>query len=227
MALILAGGLVSEIRGSIGSHTFARNRSGAYARNRTVPINPATPAQVIARANMSSNVASWQNDLTVAQRETWNDAAALAPQTNRLGQTIHLTGQNWYIRANQLLLLTGQTAVTAPPVNLEVPGPALTLAWTTLVGIQATAIGNWDNSATGFLLMSFHSNLRQTINFHKSPYPQRLPQDFTAYDTLPVILIASADLVANTRSFFTFTAVHADGGTSAPTRFLADVGTPV
>lgn len=227
MALILLGGLVAEARGSVGGITYARNRSGSYARNRTKPVDPNSPPQQIAKANMSSNVASWQNDLTVAQRKVWDDAAALTPRTNRLGQTIHLTGQNWFIRANQLLLLTGQTAITVPPVNLEVPGPSLTIGWTTLVGIQATAIGNWDNSATGFLLMSFHHNLRQSINFFKGPYPERAIQNFTAYDALPVILVASAELVENTRAFFTFTAVHADGGTSAPTRFLADVGTPV
>lgn len=227
MALILLGPAVADIRGSVGGSTFARNSSGNYIRNRTKPVYPASDAQVLAAANMSANVAAWNNDLTVAQRVLWNALALRTNRRNALGQSITVSGFNLYIRSNMMLLLTGQPAVTAPPTNPEVPAPAFTLDHLAADGVRVTGIGAWDNSAAGSVYSSFSPNLRQTINFHKGPFINPSTTAFAAYGALPRGIYASANLAIDTRVYVYSVAVHADGGCSAPVVYRQDIGDPV
>ncbi len=224
MALILLGGAVADIRGSVAGNTYARNSSGNYVRNRTKPVYPASEAQQTAAANMSTIVASWGNDLTIAQREAWNALAARTNRRNKLGQSITVSGFNLYTRSNLLLLLTGQALVTAPPVNPEIPAPSLTLAHLAATGVQVTDIGGWDETVSAFLLISISPALRQTINFYKGPFVSRAPWGSAFIAAVPALIDPTADLFINTRKYYKFVAVAADGGASADITFRADIG---
>lgn len=114
MALIRSS-LISSISGSIGGTTFARNRGGAYSRNRTVPINPNSASQTRARSSLATMSSGWSTDLTAGEREVWSDYAETQTVLNRLGEAITLTGQQAYVRSNTLLLLASSALVTAPP----------------------------------------------------------------------------------------------------------------
>lgn len=116
MALVKSA-LLAQISGSIGGSTFARNRGGAYARNRTVPINPRRPDQVRARSQLSEFSVSWSDVLTSAQRSAWQQYAESLQAQNRLGDDIVLTGQQAYVQASTLLQLAGLSAITDPPVS--------------------------------------------------------------------------------------------------------------
>lgn len=109
-ALILFGGGVSELRGSIGGTTFSRNSSGAYARNRTKPVNPNTTKQSNIRALFSSIAQSWRT-LTQAQRLTWRTLAPTFPRVNKLGQTVPLTGFQLYQKCNTNNIVCGHAIV--------------------------------------------------------------------------------------------------------------------
>ena len=85
------GGGVADGRGSIGGTTFSRNRYGAYARKRVVPVNPRTSEQVRARTTFQAAVTAWRQ-LTDAQRAAWSNYAAQTPVQDKLGATIYLTG---------------------------------------------------------------------------------------------------------------------------------------
>jgi hypothetical protein len=91
MALIKST-ILSSIRGSINGATFSQNRTGAYMRNRTVPVNPNSSAQVLVRTAMQMVTNWWSNELTEVEREAWNLYAASTPVTNRLGDTVHQSG---------------------------------------------------------------------------------------------------------------------------------------
>lgn len=227
MALFKPGPAVADVRGKLGGVVFSRNSSGNYMRNNTKPVFPGTPKQEAQKAQMSVVVASWQNDLTVAQRDEWNGLASRTIRSNRLGEGITPSGQNLYTRANMLLLQTGQTPIVIPPVNPEIPMPTLTLTWTTLVGVEITSINGWDNSGTGKVLCSISPALRQTINFYKGPFISQQVLDNTDFDTLPHLLLAPAAITANTRLHIRFVAVLADGGASAGVFNRVDIGTPV
>lgn len=224
MALLQMGAIVTQVTGSIAGVTYARNGSGAYARARTKPVDPNSAAQQLAKANMSVVVDSWLTALTVPQRQAWDGAAAVLPRTNKLGQAIHITGQNLFVRSNLSLLLTGQTQVTAPPILPVIPEPSLVLEHLPATGTQVTGIGDWDESVATQTLVSKSPDLRLTINFYKSPFPTRTIEPAAGFGALPLLLTATADLTINTRLYYKFKAVAADGGVSTSVIYQVDVG---
>lgn len=82
---------VLEMSGSVGNVTYDRNQYAQYARNRTTPIDPKSPAQLVIRSRMRTAVAAWHS-LSDAQRASWAHRAHGRP----------LTGFNLFIQ-HQLL----------------------------------------------------------------------------------------------------------------------------
>jgi hypothetical protein len=97
------GGGVIDARGSIAGNTFSRNANGAYARARTAPTNPQTTPQGDVRDLLSLNAQTWR-ELTDAQRDAWIAAATTiqGQYTNKLGIVQQYTGQQLYMKVNQL-----------------------------------------------------------------------------------------------------------------------------
>ena len=98
--------------GKQGGIVWSRNRFGAYARNRAVPVNPDSAKQRTVRNQFSQNSKAWAA-LSSTYRDTWNTMAANLPRKNRLGDTIFLTGAQQFQSSNQALASFG--------VNIEVP----------------------------------------------------------------------------------------------------------
>jgi len=224
MALIKYGPVVADARGSVGGTVFTRNRFGAVMKQRTTPKYNGSERQAAMTALMSVIVDSWNTDLTVALRNAFNSATLLFTVPNALGEQVHLTGMQWYMRCNFLLSLTGQTLVTAPPVAPIIPAPTLTIEHVPDTGIVCSAIGDWDTSATTKVLVSTSATLRQTVNYFKGPWPSRVSHDATQYDSLPFNIRGSAILVINSRYFLRFRSVHSDGASSFAVIYSADVG---
>jgi len=107
--------------GSIAGTTFARNRSGNYARARTKPINPNTPAQVKVRACVSYLTEYWYSDLSTIQRTAWAVYAENVAMKNKLGQVIHLSGFNHFIRSNSPRAYQNLSVIEDGPVVFEIP----------------------------------------------------------------------------------------------------------
>ena len=227
MATIRYGPIASDIRGAIGGTVFSRGAFGAYAKQRVAPTNPNTDKQAYVRALMTTVVDRWMNVLTVAQRDVWNASVQQYTVPNRIGDAIHLTGLQAYVRSNSALELTGQALVDVPPVVPVVPAPTLTLGHLAATGIQITSVGRWDHTAADRILTLASANLAQARNFWKGPWVVRwtvAPVDFAA---LPYPLRASVNLAVDSRVFFSFRTVNADGATSFPVIYSQDVGDPV
>lgn len=111
-----------EVRGSMGGVTFSRNRFGQYKRVRAVPVNPNSSRQQGARNRFTALTELWSGTLTEAQRISWNDYAAAVPVTNRLGQSIFLTGFNHYVRSNTQQLQALAARIDSGPIVLTLPG---------------------------------------------------------------------------------------------------------
>lgn len=101
--------------GSVAGVTSSRNRFGQYRRTRAIPVNPNTLAQNEVRQNLATNAQEWKN-LTAPQQEEWNVFAEGHPKTDTLGQTIYLTGFQWFVSVNNINRLLGVTPTTEPPV---------------------------------------------------------------------------------------------------------------
>jgi len=109
------GAIISEIRNKIAATVYSKNASGAIIRNRVTPINRRSDGQTAQRQTLASLASGWRG-LTQAQRDGWNSATANFPQSDSLGQTVILTGEQLYVRCNANLTLIGQSLITAAPV---------------------------------------------------------------------------------------------------------------
>lgn len=113
MATIKLAHIVSDVKGSIGGSIFGNTRNQMYIRNKTSQINKVTPAQGRQRQFITSLTQSWRN-LTENQRIQWNRFSNQHRTVNRVGNTVHGTGFNWYIKLNSNLNIAGQSLITEP-----------------------------------------------------------------------------------------------------------------
>jgi len=121
MALVRYGAGIIQMSGSVAGDVHARNRFGNYIRPRTKPVNPHSTRQEAARAIVSYLAEYWHQDLDDTQRGLWNVYAAAVAMKNRLGETIHLTGFNHFIRTNAAQKGMGETEIDAAPSVLSLP----------------------------------------------------------------------------------------------------------
>jgi hypothetical protein len=117
MSLLNFGPGVNDMRKSIGSTVYARNRGGAYARNRTFPTQPNTAAQIAQRNIFGDVSASWKT-LTEAQRKAWINAATDFPYIDVFGNEKKYSGSVLFQKLNVNLTIIGSTTLTLPPIPI-------------------------------------------------------------------------------------------------------------
>lgn len=135
MALIRFSNLVNDIRGSTGGNTFARNKSGAYVRNRTTPLNPGTSAQSVARADLAALSQGWRQ-LGPDQRDAWNAAAENYPYQNKLGEERFYSGEQLFITLNRNMQSAGQPLLESPAA----PAGTIAVVSATMTANNGTAL---------------------------------------------------------------------------------------
>lgn len=131
--------------GSVAAVTSSRNRSGQYRRSRAIPTQPRTASQLAARSRLSTQAAAWRG-LTDAQRSSWVAFAGSFTVINTLGQSIHLTGSQAYVKVNSVLDLLGDSALTTPPSLPSFTATAIT-GFTAAAGTPAFDIAGSDPDA--------------------------------------------------------------------------------
>lgn len=114
MAKVKFSALISEMRNKLNGSVFARNRGGAYLRNKVTPTNPQTIAQVQARSLLTSYSQAWRS-LTEAQRLAWKSVVDQWSTTDVFGDVINPSGSSLYIRLNINISLAGGSAISTPP----------------------------------------------------------------------------------------------------------------
>lgn len=100
--------------GSIGNVTYSRNRNGQYIRQRSIPTQPRTAAQVNQRARLTTAAAAWRG-LTAGQMASWTSFGLSFTVNNSLGTPINLTGLQAYTKVNTVNALNGDAQVSTPP----------------------------------------------------------------------------------------------------------------
>lgn len=161
--------------GSIGATVYSHNRSGAYIRARSVPVNPNTARQVVVRNAARSISIAWQNVLTQVQRDAWNVYAANVSWTNKLGDTVNLTGLNHYLRCNAPRVQSGIARIDAAPVIFTLATAELALVAsaseaTQVVTLDGDPAAAWVGEADAWQF--FYMGLPQNggIGFFGGPY---------------------------------------------------------
>jgi len=148
MALVKYGGGITQVSGSVGGDVHARNRFGNYIRPRTKPVNPHSPRQEASRAIVSYLAEYWHTVLAASDRALWEIYAAAIAMSNRLGETVYLTGYNHFIRTNSSQLAMGEAVITAAPTiqSLSEKDPDLLCSAEDIAGQTFTFtcnIGGW------------------------------------------------------------------------------------
>lgn len=230
-ALILLGGGVSDIRGSIAGTTFSKNRYGSYARNRTIPVDPSTTAQTKIRSVMGQIRDAWFNTLTAAQRIDWGVYASNTPVTNRLGQSINLTGWNMFSRTNASQLYNDLPIIAAAPTEFSLAEQDSTLSITCSEASQEISVAfddtmAWLDEDGAYLIVYASRPQNPTINYFKGPYmiAGKIAGDSSTPPTTPTTMAVPFAVVEGQKLFAQARIVRADGRLSEPFRVNVLVG---
>jgi len=175
MGLIKYGGGVVDISGSIGGTVFSRNRFGAYARPRTVPVDPGSARQVAARTRIAFLAEQWrETPVTEAMRIAWGVYAAGISAVNRLGEDITLTGFNAFIMGNSVKLLNGSDFVEDGPTEIGLPAqdPAFqpTLSAANGITVVFDDTFEWCDEDDAYLSIELGQPQSPSRNFFGGPY---------------------------------------------------------
>lgn len=160
------GLMVGQLSGSAGSTVASHNRYGSYFRNRTVPVNPATPSQTTARALLTGFSQAWKT-LTASQRSGWQQLADLDPIADSQSQSVILAANAYYVRFNTIRNTVGLARLDDAPGAVELP-PSLSNISLVLDGTggamnsQVTVGGG---TATNFVAARLTASTSPGVNF--------------------------------------------------------------
>lgn len=145
--MLIRTGMGGQLSGSVGGVVASHNKGGQYLRNRSVPTNPNSTGQQRARNYFGGAAIAWAA-LSAANRAGWEAYAAGTPVLNRLGESITLSGFNWYVAANAFIQQTGGGAISAAP---STPGLTTlgTITGATLSEASGIAFATAGATATG------------------------------------------------------------------------------
>ena len=218
MALIKFGGGILEMRGSIGGNVFSRNRSGAYVRARTKPVNPKTQRQSAVRALMAAVTAAWLAVVTAVQRTTWKTYASNVTSTNKLGEVINLTGFNRYVQSNMAAQNAGLPAIADGPTIFTLPGEdvlfdQLGSEATQTIDVTFDDTRDWVDEDNAGMIIQVGIPQDETIDFFDGPWrhADTILGDGTTPPTTPATIASPYPIAAGQKLFVRGRIIRADG----------------
>ena len=121
---------------------------------------------------------AWKMELDGALRAAWDMYAAQVPKTDALGQTMFITGFNWYVACNTPRLQASKPRVDIAPVifNQTMLSPVSFNAITPsdyVVTFNNT--DEWAGAIGGFLFLFAGGPTNDTIQFYKGPFARLAP----------------------------------------------------
>lgn len=203
---------MTQASGSIAGVTYSRAKGGTlYRRARAIPVNPDSTLQVQVRAAFTQLVTDWIENLTSVQRTAWNTYGQNVLVTNKLGDSVARSGQNWFIACNTpRLQANAKLGTSIPQVNtgptmydrgdFTTPDPP-TFSVASGFSMAFTAADAWANEDDAFMLIYMGRPRNPSRQFFKGPY--RLIQSIagnsvtppTSPDTLLTTIINSRGFV--------------------------------
>jgi hypothetical protein len=126
MAIIKFSDIVGDASGRLAGFTIARNQHATYVRPWHPPTNPRTYLSFYRRRNFSRLTQAW-SALSQLQRAAYHTFAADPPNyiVNRLGDSVPLSGWQWFVRQNFALLTASRGLASAPPTSYLPTAPTI------------------------------------------------------------------------------------------------------
>lgn len=213
--------IFSQASGSIAGITFSHNRGGKYIRERVTPTDPSTPLQVAVRNAMAALTVRWNETLTALQRTAWETYASNVEMTNRIGDTVFLTGQQQYLRSNIPRHQIEVSLVDDAPTVFDLGAFTIPTYGATAPLALAVIFDDsdaWANEDDSYLIA--YSSLQQspTINYFAGPYrfTGSIDGNATTPPTSPAIMSSPTPLTAGNRVFMRARISREDGRLSSP-----------
>lgn len=173
--LVKFGGGIVDARGSLAGNVFSRNKSGAYARARVVPVNPNSSRQSAIRAIVADVTQRWLSVLTGSQRDAWEVFASNVPAKNKLGEVINLSGFNQFVKSNIAANNAALPDIAAGPVIFDLPGEdpdfdATIDAGTGKVSVVFDDARAWVDEDEAGMIIQCGIPVNASIKFFDGPY---------------------------------------------------------
>lgn len=167
--------IVTAASGSVGGCVYSRNKFGSYIRNRSLPVNTNSTQQTAVRSALTTLVVRWTSILTSAQRSGWETWAANTPQTDSIGQTYNMTGQNAFISMNTMRIQVGLTVIDVAPIifagaSLTPTGPVSATAATSIISMSYNNADVWATAVGGALAIYVGRPQNPSKLFFDGPY---------------------------------------------------------
>lgn len=124
MTRLKFGAIVIDARGKIGGHILGKGLHGNYIGTKTPPKKITTIYQKKIRDRFRQISSAWA-DLSVYDRESWNQKIHLYTRTNVFRDLKNPTGKNLHQQLNLNLLLSDQNLVDTCPDPLPVHSPGI------------------------------------------------------------------------------------------------------
>jgi hypothetical protein len=175
-----------------------------------------TGRRAFIRSSFGAASTAWAS-LSAANQAAWISFAAGHPVTDRLGQSITLTGQQMFVAVGTQLLNCGQALPTSPPVSTTTAAPVVTVFTVTHLGvitITMTASGG----ATDFILIAFSAPVSAGVTFQKTFWQQtHVAGNSLGGATFGTAYVAQFGTIpAGTKVFLKLTPVNQYGFTGTP-----------
>ena len=225
--MLVQSPIFNKMSGKMGGLVGARNAGGTYLRTNSMPVNPNSPAQQLVRSYLAALVSRWTSVLTKAQREAWSTYGQNVSKKNRIGHTINISGQNWFVAANSLRLRAGLSIVDDAPTEFSMATltpPTVTLAKSDgQISVAYTNTDDWAGEVGGALLLFASRPLANSRTFPATSflYVGKVAGAVTP-PTSPYTVANPFSIEDSYRQWYRLIALRADARFSAPFRTSAD-----
>lgn len=217
--------ILDKASGSVGGGTFSHNRFGQYIRQRSTPVNPSSSRQQEVRAAFSQLAAFWTDVLTQAQRDAWNLYGNSVEFINKVGDTIHLTGFNHYLRSNTAITQATGPRVDIGPTTFTLPTTDPTIVATVSEAAQTISLAfddtlDWCSEDNAFMSVLMASPKGQGVEFIDGPFrfAASIAGNLAVPVTSPKALIVPFGVAELQKSQVQARIMRADGRVSTPFR---------
>jgi hypothetical protein len=175
--------------------------------------------------------ALWSSTLTAAQRAAWNLYGDNVVVKDKLGQDIYLTGFNWYVGNNALILQASGTRVDAGPTTFSLADSDDTISGAISESTQNLTLTyddalDWCDEDGAHLLVYISKPQGAGRNYLPPQYrlADIVDGDSGTPPTSPATIASPWGVAENQRCLVRGVIVRADGRRSAPFHDTVDVG---
>lgn len=213
---------VGKVRGLVASH----NKGGTYFRGKTIPVNPRSAGQIAQRARVSTLVERFRITLVASARAAWDTFSKNVSVIDSLGNSMSLSGPNWYLKSNTIRMQGGLAIVDNGPTTFSLstlsPLTGTIVASAGTVQIGWSGVDEWQsNSNTAGVMIYASRPQNTTINYFSNPFQFVGRLASTASNGQSAFTLPFPAGPVGSKIFFRAVASAVDGRPSPELRFLA------